>query len=153
MIFDSLANASSYYGLHDRFKTAFEWLAKTDVHALEPGKYDIQGKDVWVNLTRVETKLPKDGKWEAHKKYADIQVVIDGEDTMHWARLDQVKLGAYNAEKDFQELNADTKTELVVKAGEFAVFLPTDAHKPGLSNKAGTKVLKAVLKVRVDDLA
>jgi len=152
MIFDSIANAESYYGLHPRFKRAFEWLKTTKVSELETGKLDIEGKDIWVNIARIDTKLPADGKWESHKVYADIQCIIEGEDRMQWARLDHVKLGDYDAAKDFQALSTEVELDFVVHAGEFAIFLPQDAHKPGLAKTAPSKVFKLVLKVRVDDI-
>ena len=47
MIFDTLANADRYVTLHALFPLAFEFLRNTGLNALEPGRYPIQGEDLF----------------------------------------------------------------------------------------------------------
>lgn len=152
MILDTQARSGLYHGLHPRFAAAFAWLATGAWKSMEAGKYDIQGKDVWVNLVRGETKVADEVKWEAHRAYADIQCVLEGEDRMWWAPLAGCTLGDYDGAKDFQALQPGEVRGFVVAAGEFAVFFPSDAHRPGTCPKAPAPYVKAVLKVRVDDI-
>ena len=44
MIFDTLANADRYAALHPLFPRAFEFLRATDLKALAPGRYPIEGE-------------------------------------------------------------------------------------------------------------
>lgn len=154
MIYDSLNNATAIYGrLNPRFSRAFAWLASGAWKDLPAGKHDIEGKEIWVNLVRGETKSPPESvKWEAHREYADIQCVLEGEDLMTWSALSDSTPGDYDASKDFLALEPGATSEILVRAGEFALFFPQDAHRPGTSRQGPRPYVKAVLKVKVDDI-
>ena len=50
MIVDSLKNAALYYSVNPRLERAFEYLKRVDLSTLEPGKYEIEGKEIFLNL-------------------------------------------------------------------------------------------------------
>ena len=80
MIIDVLDQSEKYISLHKDFKIVFDYLKKTDLNKLECGIHELKGKDVFFNLQEYETKQTQ--KLEAHKKYIDIQVVVNGEEYM-----------------------------------------------------------------------
>jgi YhcH/YjgK/YiaL family protein len=147
MIVDVFANAGAYAGLGPRFVEAFAWLESGAWKGLAAGKHEIRGKELWVNVVRAETKAPESIKWEAHRRYADIQCVIDGLDLLGWAPLSRVRLGAYDEEKDSQALEADTWQNVELGPGDFAILLPGDAHRPGGAKGAPARLEKLVIKV------
>ena len=53
MIFDSAKNLDFYRGLgiEGRYGKAVDFLQNTDLENLEPGKYEIDGKNVYANVT------------------------------------------------------------------------------------------------------
>ena len=56
MVLDSLNNSSKYEGLHHAFKKAFDFIKSTDFSKLEPGKIELDGKDLFVNFAEVDRK-------------------------------------------------------------------------------------------------
>ena len=50
MIVDAIKNAELYYSLSPRIKQAFDWLAATDIAALEAGRHDIDGNNLFAGL-------------------------------------------------------------------------------------------------------
>ena len=82
MIFDNLNNMEQYYKLNENFKIGFEFLLNNDLKSLKDGKYQIKGDEVFANIQSLTTKEKSQKKWEAHKKYIDIQYVISGKECM-----------------------------------------------------------------------
>ena len=41
-------------------------------------KYWIQEPDVFAQISSYQTKSPQEGRFEAHKKYVDIQILLSG---------------------------------------------------------------------------
>ena len=48
------------------------------MEALATGTYEIDGKQVYALVQEYQSKRPADGKWEAHRKYIDLQYVVRG---------------------------------------------------------------------------
>jgi len=136
-----------------RFAAAFAWLASTDLAALEPGRYDIAGDDVFANVMATTTVAASEKSYEAHRAYADIHCVIEGEE-----RIGIAPIGACAALQEFDE-DADfclysypdaDASWVVLRAGEFCMTPPADAHKPACCGTAGPAPLRKVcVKVRV----
>ena len=74
MVLDVLENKERYYSLHKNFKDAFDFLEKSLKSNPEPGKYELKGDDLFAVVQAYETA--EDSKWEAHRKYIDIQFYI-----------------------------------------------------------------------------
>ena len=149
MIKDQLKNAELYSALSRRFAVAFEYISTTNLSTLENGRHEILGSEVYAAISEYQTKPESEAKWESHKKYADIQIVISGEEKMGYAPLDTMKIkDEYNAEKDITILTGSGEY-VVAQPGSFVVFMPHDAHQPGVSIGAGSAIKKVVLKVMV----
>ena len=91
---------------------------------------------------------------EAHEKYIDIQYVAEGEEKFFFADKKIFKITEpYNAEKDVEFYDSadfeksESAEASVLKAGEFAVFFPDDAHKPSLHTGKQHAVKKILLKI------
>ena len=82
MIIDILENASLYEEMYPLLRKAFDFLKSGDYKELAPGKYEIEGSDVYAMVQQYETRPLEDGVWEAHRKYIDIQFVYDGIELM-----------------------------------------------------------------------
>ncbi|NLZ81950.1 MAG: DUF386 domain-containing protein [Clostridiales bacterium] len=149
MIYDSLKNIETYKGLGENYEKAIAFLVNTDLDNLEVGKYEIDGKNVYATVFTYDTIQWEDGKWEAHKNYSDIQLVISGEEVLGFEPT--VNLNAkteYDPVKDIIFFENDVKgIDLVTKAGYFAIFMPQDGHKPKVMNKVPTTVKKLVVKI------
>ena len=149
MILDRLDNAGFYTTINDRLKRGFEYLAATDLNALEPGSHKIEGRDLFALVSEFETKAPEECRPEAHQNYADIQYIVYGEEAIGYAPLnDQEITTPYQVDRDILFFNAET-TPLVLEQGMFVVFFPQDIHQPGMQVKEPGKVKKVVVKVKL----
>lgn len=150
MIIDLLSNARLYTSLNARFKTAFDYLKETDLINLPLGRYELDGKNCFVNVEEYETKERDRGKWEAHREYIDIQCVVKGEEKIGVTNIRQLTpVCEYNSEKDICFFSGDGDF-LVLREGNFMLLFPEDAHMPCIAVQRPSLVKKAVVKIRLD---
>jgi YhcH/YjgK/YiaL family protein len=148
MILDSLKNSALYEGLHPRFKAAFDFVKNTDFSKLEPGKIQIDGKNLFVNFAEGNGKTPEVAKMETHLDYIDIQIPFTSVETMGYIPTVDLKdpMDAYNAEKDITFFKDKATTFVTVLPGQFAIFFPEDGHQPGIGEGPFRKI---IVKVKV----
>lgn len=98
--------------------------------------------------------LPKarpEGFFESHRKYADVQAIVEGEEQMEVEDVSRLTVtDAYNPERDLIKY-ADTSVAAVLRmrTGDVAVFFPADGHMPSLHWRGTGLVRKTVVKVPV----
>lgn len=150
MIIDSLKNVQAYYGLGERLKAAMEFLKNNDLGKFKPGKYEIQGTEVYALVQQYETKPLEKGAWEAHRKYIDVQFMLEGCEIMGYANISKMSPATeYDEAGDYLLLDGEG-SYFQVNAGSFAVFSPEDVHMPGLAvNDVPGNIKKVVVKVAV----
>lgn len=148
MILDSLKNSAMYEGLHPRFKAAFDFVKNTDFSKLEPGKIELDGKNLFVNFAEGNGKTPEEAKMETHNDYIDIQVPYTSEETMGYIPTIDLKepADAYNAEKDITFFKDKATAFIKVMPGQFAIFFPEDGHQPAIGDGPFRKI---IVKVKV----
>jgi biofilm protein TabA len=104
-----------------------------------------------------ETKEIKDCFYESHKKYIDIQIMLEGAEIMQLFDVsnDNVKLMSYDKQTDFCifEVNNEIVTTLFMTPGDIYVFFPNDGHLGMLKNNVRTVVKKTVIKVPYESFA
>lgn len=114
------------------------------------------GDGVFAMEQAYQTKAPADGRWESHRAYIDVQVIVSGEELMGVVDVSQLSVAEdLTPEKDVIFFNAyEDASVLRVRAGEVAVFYPVDAHKPCVTaGAASVQVHKTVVKVPVSAVA
>ncbi|MBX7259277.1 MAG: YhcH/YjgK/YiaL family protein [Candidatus Hydrogenedentes bacterium] len=147
MIIDTLTRGELYFGLGPRFKAAFEYLLKTDLATLADGKYELEGDKLRAIAMRYESRLHENGEWEAHRKYADLQYIVEGAELIGVAVKGRLREEPYDEASDCLVLTGDCDDFVTVRAGDFAIFWPGEAHKPCLAVDAPAPVRKVVLKI------
>ncbi len=149
MIADIIENAQNYYNLGKNFEKGFEFLKTTDLKNLENGRYEIDGDNIFVSIQDYQTKQENEGKFEAHKKYADIQFIIKGEEKIGYTNIKNcTPTTFYDDTNDIIFLDG-TGDFIKAKENTFLVFFPQDAHMPCISVNNPEYVKKAVVKVRI----
>lgn len=151
MIYDALKNAERYNGLSANFQRAFEFLRSADLSSMAVGRYDIDGDNVYIMIQEPTLKPWSEGRWEAHQKYADIQLVINGCECIGYCAVDGTQIETpYSPENDllfYQEMDGNAA---LVHGGEMMIFFPSDAHRPCIQpSEAKSTIRKAVVKVRL----
>lgn len=101
-----------------------------------------------------QSYVPKsrpEGFFESHRKYIDVQVIVDGEELMEVE--DAIRLTVthpYDPERDLiKYADCPTASLLRMRAGDVAIFFPEDGHMPSLHWRDVGLVRKTVVKVPV----
>lgn len=118
------------------------------LETLEPATYPLPDGCKFM-IQAGTTKSAEGALSEAHRKFLDIQYIIQGEETMGWAPLDTLTpANEFNTEKDVGKY--DGHCEFVrIPAGYCYVVFPEDAHMPGVHLETPTEYCKAVIKLKV----
>jgi YhcH/YjgK/YiaL family protein len=150
MIFDQLKHAQIYFHLGARVQKALEYLLNTDFKTIEPGKYEIDGDEIYAVISQYDTKPASSGRWEAHKRYLDIQYVVEGKEKIGYSFSNKMIVTQnYDEHKDIMFLKGEGQF-LTVDAGYLAILFPSDIHMPGIAINISSPVKKVVVKVKVD---
>lgn len=149
MIIDKLNNSTLYYGLNSKVGEALKYLQNNDLASKEPGTYHLDGNKMYISIAEYETKASEEALWEAHRKYIDIQYIIQGSEKIGYTNIENIKItNEYDESKDilFGEGTGDFVT---VPEGSFAIFMPQDAHMPCINVDKSRYVKKAIVKILI----
>ncbi len=150
MIFDSIENASKYFILGERIKKGFDFLLNTDLENLKPDRYEIENDEIFANVQILTTKNKEDKKWEAHRKYLDIQYLIKGRECMGYGLLQNFKTSVeYDDKNDIEFLSGDKFNYINLSKGEFVIFYPDDVHAPVLNVDENKEIKKVIVKIKI----
>lgn len=148
MIYDSLEHLDVYAARDPLLAVVRDFTKVRDLRALEPGRISLDGGVYAIvsdNRTRTE------GKYEAHRRYADFQLVIEGEEIIECAPIEDMRFGGgYDAEGDAELFDCAPESAVQIKLREmqFLVLYPQDAHKPLLRWRSDTS-RKIIFKIPV----
>ena len=153
MIYDALPNLSLYAGQSERLSAAACFLATADLAALPLGRADIEGDDLYAMVSEYRTHDPDPARHEVHRLYADLQVVVSGAERVGLApRTPCLPVTEpYDETRDIEFIRAEG-VFVPLRAGQFLVLYPHEAHQPGVHPASGAvHVRKIVVKMRLDD--
>lgn len=147
MIIDTIENLEQYAALNPLFPKVVEYLKANDLSKMADGKYEIVGKDLFVNITTSKSKTPDEAVLETHNKMIDIQIPITAAETYGYTQREALPDVAYNEEKDITKypgLAADSY--VTCQLGMMAIFFPQDGHAPCIANVPEFR--KAIFKIK-----
>jgi len=149
MILAKLADADRYCAVHPLFAQAFEFLRGTDLKSLAPGKHMVQGEELFAIVEACAGRTREAARLECHRRYIDIQLVLEGIDEMGWKPLAECVEPAtgYDAARDIRFFNDTPSSWIATPAGSFCIFFPEDVHAPLVS---ACMIRKLVVKVAVN---
>lgn len=149
MLVTPLPTADRNDYLSARMRAAYSFLREADLAGLPLGRVDVDGDEVFANVQEYDT-VPADQKqMEAHRRYCDVQYVVEGEELLQYAPLEGLApAGGFDEAADFGLFaTPEAPGSVVLRAGDMAVLAPEDAHKPGCVAGAPARVRKVVVKV------
>ncbi len=150
MIYDKVENMSLYFSGLKGFERVEEVYKEFLKAPFAEGRIDIDGDNAWCNVATYTVNPDNPLKYEAHREYADVQVMVDGAENFGWAITDEC-----NITEDFKEgsdiafMDAPDGQFFELKKGYFAVFFPQDAHAPCRKNDSADTAHKLVFKVKL----
>ena len=152
MIFGNLNQAQRYAFLLEKVKAFFKHVKEHDLLSYEEGSYKINGDEFFVNVNEYDTVLCEDCFWEVYKKYIDVHVMLKGQEFIDVNFIDDnMQLGEYKADNDFQALDGDYKASVKLNLGDFPICYPEDAHRTGVIADKACHLKKAIFKIKVED--
>jgi YhcH/YjgK/YiaL family protein len=150
MILDTLAHADRYVPLHPLFRAGFDYLRRFSPDTPD-GRHAIEGEKLFALVQSYTTAPAAEKRFETHRKYIDIQYIVSGEEALLHAPAEGLEVSVpYDAEKEamfYRDPAISSATAL--RAGEFTIYFPNDAHKGACALHAPVAVRKIVLKVAV----
>ena len=149
MIIDTIQNASRYFSVHPLFEKAFEYINQNDLANTADGKSDIaEGLKAIISNAPGKTAETSLAKFECHNKNIDIQLCVNGVETIGWKPREKCVTpnGEYNDEKDVQFFGDTPDTFFTLTNGQFAIFFPEDVHAPKIGEG---EIKKLVLKIKI----
>ena len=154
MIFGRINQSHSYRALleHPVWQTAFSALDTLTVDT-PLGITELNGEKQYLNVHEYETLPREECRFEHHRHTVDLQYIIAGGERIDWAPTWELEPdGDYLDHKDFQYLQppggqASDLSNVYLTAGYFAIFYPSDAHRPKINDGIYKGVYKAVVKI------
>ena len=151
MIFSSIKNGDSFEKYPAAIQTALEYLKSHDFASMEPGVYEIQGKDIYAQVFDAMTEDVADRRPESHEKYLDVQFLVSGRERLGFTKnTGNYKVAEHIKERDlifYQSVEDEGYIES--RPGCFCVFFPSDIHRPQVISGEAMNLRKVVVKVSV----
>lgn len=115
----------------------------------QPDSYPLDGERLFMNVMTLTTQPPQEKKAELHRAYIDIQLLLEGTETIHYGLIDSAReREEWHQEQDYQLCkDIDNEQHITLEPGMFAIFLPGEPHKPGCHNTLRAPLKKVVIKL------
>lgn len=134
---------------------ALIFLRETDFSQLNTGRYPIKGDLIYAQVLDLETKPKSEILPEVHRHYLDVQYLYTGHERIGFATdfgTNKIAI-EYDLQRDIQYYqDAVFENELVMQAGNFAVFFPNDIHRPGCLDGNRSSIRKIVVKIAMSEI-
>ena len=131
------------------FEKAFDALEELLRTEPEKGRHEVAGDDAYIMVSEYETNpINEDRRFEAHREYIDIQLLLEGREILGFAKRDDLDVtDEYRPDYELFGMTEDFD-RIVLEKGKFAVLYPEEPHAPGLALNAPEKVKKVVIKIK-----
>lgn len=151
MIYGELRELKFYKGISKNLDKAIECIESGAYKNGVPGKNVIDGDELFFNFEEADIRKEEDAFFEGHKKYIDIQLVIEGEELLGYSpRSNVVRTSPWDREKDFEVYEGSVDHYFLLNNDTFIILFPEEPHMPLLeTEKKLKKVKKAVFKVKI----
>ena len=152
MIFTNVNDEVQNKRLAKDIQFCIEYAKKNEnrILSLVHGSYDVGYNDIKMNIGKYFTKSENEKFWESHKKYLDVQIMINGTEQVAINDIQDMEVKSFDEEKDLTILEGDKAFDIIMKTGDVLVFFPNDVHKPELNvseNDNSGNIRKIVTKV------
>ncbi len=142
-------------GLHPALQDALTLALAARPQEKAPGRYELQGDNIFMNVMTFNTQSPVEKKAELHEQYIDIQLLLNGEERILFGMAGTARqCEEFHHEDDYQLCSAiENEQAIILKPGMFAVFMPGEPHKPGCVVGEPGEIKKVVVKIKADLMA
>ena len=147
MILDKLTAAQAYRGIHPRLDAVLDRLNEGFLSTVGPETQQLEGESLYVTRFTYDTLPLEDTFFEAHRRYLDIHLMMEGEERVDIASPEGLTL--FEQKGDFYAYRGQAEQTLILRPGSFLVVFPEDAHRIKIAVDEPETVSKVVFKVLV----
>ena len=101
MIFTNLNDDLQNKSLAKKIYECIKFTKENDLKSYEPGKYEIPGTEIKMNIDHYNTKPEEQGGWESHLKYLDVQIMLEGQEYIAFNNIHNLEEIERIVENDF----------------------------------------------------
>ena len=140
---------SAYATLHHAFAKAFYEMKRILAEGAEDGKIVLDGDKLFINVQSYTSKPESDCGFEAHKKYIDIQLILEGEEIIGYESEDKLSLTKeYDESADYMLYAPNVEYDKIrLTRGDFVILFSEEPHAPAIAANTPAPVRKAVVKI------
>lgn len=147
MIFGKLEDLHKYVPTHGHHPFFAELLKKMEATPEATGKYEID-EHIYYFRFDYTTKPEQEALWEAHRKYIDIHITIEGAEEILCNHISEMNpTNEYQTEGDYQLFEGKPAVRIQNSRGYFVLFEPHDVHKTAVQIEQAAPLKKFVVKV------
>ena len=150
MIYVNKSDFARYCSVHPRFQKAFDAMLALAAQPFEKGRHPVDGDEIFINAAEYDTKPQENSIFEAHRKYVDIMLMLEGEERIGCKPVDTLANITQPYDEAGDALIAAMETEfasIYMTPGDMVVFFPEDGHAPCMDWKTTSHVKKLIAKV------
>lgn len=148
MVLSTLNDSERVETLHPMFKKAFDYVKTHDLLGAECGRVEIDGDNLFINNSNPVCVKAEEQVLEVHRKYIDIHILLEGEETIGWKPLadcsNEVKV--YDADGDCALFGDAASAYVRMLPGQVMIVWPEDAHAPIIGQGS---IRKLIVKVKI----
>lgn len=149
MIYTTTNKVDRYFGISDTLDTALRFLQNVDTVQLCLGMNDVDGENVYANVFEYMTIDKKDALWEGHIQYADIHLVLAGQEQIGVSDIATLREIDRDEGNDFIGYEGQVENWFRLSRGKILIVFPEDVHMVKVKLEEEIFVKKLVIKVRI----
>ena len=150
MIFCKMTELPFYKGICANLDNAIDYAMHHSLKDLQLGSTPITGEDVYINRFDYTTKEPDQLLFETHQIFADIHLILEGQEMILTAPVET--LNKVEADNNTDYIGSDGKETAVfhMRSDTVLIVFPGEAHKVKCTDGCSVLIKKGVIKVRIN---
>lgn len=151
MIYGEIKDIKTYKGLSKNLDRAIDYIFEGKYKNNHFGKNEIDGDIIYFNCPEKPMTKDKNGlEVEYHKRYIDIHIVIEGEESIGYSPFDEAtETKSFDIENDYALMKGDIKTEFYLDNKKFLIIFPYEPHIALLKVNEIKEIKKVIFKVEL----
>lgn len=143
-------NKLNELNLDEKIEKALNFLRSVNVSEKDEGIY-VVSEDFWYSVQSYDTKAADECKLESHRRYVDIQLILNGSEYMEIADVLRLeKETEYDFDNDVSFWKSPSRIgRVLLSKGDSIILYPENAHRGGIKTDKGHRVVKLVGKVKL----
>ncbi|MBQ5824981.1 MAG: YhcH/YjgK/YiaL family protein [Clostridia bacterium] len=154
MIAGKIEDLKIYSSVCPEFENIYSFVKEYFDAPKADGSYELIPDKLSANIATYNTGDAATKNLEAHRRYADVQIVLKGAERIDWAHIstctDEISEEFSKGGDIGFYADPEYVSSMVLDAGTFVYLLPEDAHKPCVNAGADSaEVTKVVFKIKL----